>query len=542
MQETKAHHFVKPRRANASGLTRKISPCVVALLVSFGGCTGASTSDSADVVVTEAMQTGRGEAAPFAGYTLFQPLESTSVYLVDMNGELVHTWATEYNTGQSVYLLENGHLLRAASDPDPRGVFGGGGEGGIVQEIAWDGTVVWEYKFSDETRRHHHDIAPMPNGNVLLIAWEGKTQEEAIAAGIDPSRMEDEEIWPDFIVEVEPVRPDGGNIVWEWHAWDHLVQEYDPAKANYGVVAEHPELIDINAAPAHEQRQQMAAPEEVARLRALGYIGGSAEDELPPIESDWMHTNAIDYNAQLDQILLSVRHFSELWVIDHSTTTEEAAGHTGGRSGKGGDLLYRWGNPQAYSVGTAADRRRFGQHDTEWIPEGYPGAGNILLFNNGEERPEGEYSSVDEIVPPIDARGRYVLPPLSPAPPTEPIWSYSAEDRPSMFADIVSGSQRLPNGNTLIAVGVGGRIFEVGANNAVVWEFVNPYLEEEGPRTERDRDHDGDDNRDGGDDGDDDRNDDGGGGPTPGSIYRATRIAPDHPGLANLNAGTSGAP
>ncbi|MGC8644373.1 MAG: hypothetical protein ACP5XB_31305, partial [Isosphaeraceae bacterium] len=61
---------------------------------------------------------------------------------------------------------------------------------------------------------------------------------------------------------------------------------------------------------------------------------------------------------ELDQILLSVHSFSEIWIIDHGTTTAEAATHKGGRSGKGGDLLYRWGNPQAYRAGTAADQQR----------------------------------------------------------------------------------------------------------------------------------------------------------------------------------------
>ena len=58
----------------------------------------------------------------------------------------------------------------------------------------------------------------------------------------------------------------------------------------------------------------------------------------------------------LDQIVLSNHNLSEIWIIDHSTTTLEAASHSGGNSGKGGDLLYRWGNPQAYDQGTGADQ------------------------------------------------------------------------------------------------------------------------------------------------------------------------------------------
>ena len=87
-----------------------------------------------------------------------------------------------------------------------------------------------------------------------------------------------------------------------------------------------------------------------------------------------MHTNSIDYNEEFDQILISVRYFNEIWVIDHSTTTEEAAGHTGGNSGKGGDLLYRWGNPKNIGREPRVINSSLGQHDASWI-EGCPWKG-----------------------------------------------------------------------------------------------------------------------------------------------------------------------
>ncbi len=374
---------------------------------------------------------------PYDGYTLFAPLNDTTTYLVDLDGEVVHSWASDYRPGMAAHLTGEGTLLRAGNVGNPQ--FDVGGAGGVIQQLDWEGNVVWEYTCSSDTRLSHHDVEMLPNGNVLMIAWELRTADEALAAGRDPGLLADGELWPDSILEVRPTGPTGGEVVWEWHAWDHLVQDHDPTQANYGVVADHPELIDVN------------------------YVAGRAG-------ADWMHVNAIHYNAALDQVLLSVRSFGEVWVIDHSTTTAEAAGHSGGDSGAGGDLLYRWGNPQAYDAGTPDEQVFFGQHDAQWIPAGSPGEGNVLVFNNGQGMPGEAYSSVDEIAPPVDASGAYTLDPSGSYGPEQPAWRYTAETPSDFYADHVSGAQRLPNGNTLICDGVDGRIFEVDADGQTVWE------------------------------------------------------------------------
>jgi hypothetical protein len=360
-------------------------------------------------------------------YYLFSPIRSTQTYLMDENGFAVFTWDSEYMPGHSVYLLENGNLLRAG-DTKTRS-FDAGGAGGIVQEITPDGSVVWEYEYSGTDFQQHHDIEQLPNGNILMIAWERKTQAEAIAAGRDPSLLSDKELWPDHIIEVDPTT---NQIVWEWHVWDHLIQDHDSSKPNYGVVADHPEKIDLNFTS-----------------RRAG--------------ADWTHINSIDYNAELDQIMLSVHSFSEIWIIDHNTTTEEA-------TGPAGDLLYRWGNPQAYDAGSPADQQLFYQHDAQWIPNGYPGEGNILVFNNGDKRLRS-YSSVDEIIPPPNADGSYTLTPGTAYGPKTPTWSYVAENPSDFFADHISGAERLPNGNTLICSGTDGWFFEVTPEGETVWEY-----------------------------------------------------------------------
>jgi hypothetical protein len=307
----------------------------------------------------------------FGGYTLFAPSMGRTTYLIDQQGNIVNTWRSDYPP-MSAYLLENGDMIRVARLPG--GYFNAPGAAGRIERFNWEGDLVWQYTLSNFDRRLHHDIEVLPNGNILAIAWERRSQAEAIAAGRNPALLPQGTLWPDTIIEIDPTGSSGGNIVWQWKVWNHLVQNFDRRKANFGSVAAHPELVNLNFVPS-------------------GVGAGQ-----PP--ADWLHFNGIDYNPELDQIIISPREFSEMWIIDHSTTTAEAAGHTGGLSGMGGDILYRWGNPRTY--GRAGAQKMNYQHDTQWINPGLPGAGNILVFDNGWNRPGGRnYSAVRELTPPL---------------------------------------------------------------------------------------------------------------------------------------------
>ena len=244
---------------------------------------------------------------------------------------------------------------------------------------------------------------------------------------------------PTLIAELEPVGSNDANVVWEWHFWDHMIQDLDPAKPNYGVLADNPGRVDIN-------------------LRG----GGS-----------WAHANFISYDAERDEILFSANGMREVYVIDHSTTTEEAAGRTGGRHGRGGDIIYRWGNPQNYNRGTAADQVFFGVHGANWIKALLPGAGGFLAFNNGNrDGSEADSSSVVEVMPPRDANGHYILEPGQPYGPAAPAWEYS--DGRSFYSQRYGSGFRQPNGNTLICEGVEGNIFEVTPAGEKVWVYIEP--------------------------------------------------------------------
>ena len=385
------------------------------------------------------------------GYTLFSPIPSNTTYLIDHEGRELHQWSSpgEHRPALSAYLLPDGDLLRTANIAQTAvGNFSGGGTGGKVERIAWDGTLEWSWEYSSTLHISHHDIEPMPNGNLLMIAWEERTEEEALQAGRNPAIASDSpggenNVWPDHIIEVKPVGSNDAEIVWRWYAWDHLIQDYDETKDNYGVVADHPELLNIN------------------------YVGATGNQAG---RADWMHCNGLDYNSALDQIALSCRGMNEVYIIDHSTTTEEAAGHTGGNAGKGGDILYRWGNPQVYHKGLSTDQQFFAQHDVQWIETGHPDEGGLIVFNNGVGRYPA-YSSVDIIHPPTD-NGTYVLQANGTFGPNLPSWTWDQGE--AMYSGAISGAQALTNGNILVTHGTQGTLYEVNRDGEIVWEYIGP--------------------------------------------------------------------
>jgi len=383
------------------------------------------------------------------GYILFAPMSSTSTYLIDKTGQRINSWDSKYIPGKSAYLLPDGSLLRTGNFGNV--YFRIPGNGGIIEKYNWEGKLVWSYQISDSLQCQHHDIFPMPNGNILAIVCEVKTADEAIAAGRDPMRV-DRILYSEKIIEIKPEGKSSGTIVWEWKVWDHLVQEFDPTKANFAPVAKHPELVDIN------------------------YIYSENGDE-----TDWLHFNSVTYNNDLNQIMVSSYNLSEIWIIDHSTkTTADAAKHIGGKLGKGGDILFRWGNPLVYQGGIGDDQRLFGQHNPYWIEKGYPDAGKILVFNNGFGRLDGNYSSVDIISPEIDKKGNYIIENGKSYLPKKAEWSYSDSQKSSFYSKTISSAQQLPNGNILICNGNSGLFFEINQNKQIVWEYKNPACNENG--------------------------------------------------------------
>ena len=321
------------------------------------------------------------------GYVLFAPLYCKTTYLIDKCGNKINSWESKYMAGYSAYLQPDGSLIRAGHSLDTFLEFGG--KGGIIEKFSWDGKLLWSYNISSDSVMQHHDFYPMDNGNILLIAWHAIPIDKAEANGRQPGTILTKKLISERILEIKPKGTNNAEIVWQWSLWDHLVQDRDPLKSNFGDIGQHPELFDLNYGQ--------------------------------PAPSDWIHLNSIDYNKELDQIVVSNHHQSEIWIIDHSTTKAEAASHSGGKYGKGGDFLYRWGNPEVYKRGMSNNQTLFKQHNAHW-----------------------------------------------------PKWTYKDSVPSNFFSAFQSSAQLLFNGHLVICGGPQGRLFEVDNLNKIVWEYINP--------------------------------------------------------------------
>jgi hypothetical protein len=391
--------------------------------------------------------------AALNGYTLYAPLNGYATYLMNNCGEVVNKWTHTTESRLTVELLEDGHLLRLCAGDGASAAFTVGGSAGRLEKVDWNGNVVWSYDYISSTSSNsgqiisHHDFEVLPNGNILLLGWENYSTEYLQDRGLTSDFNKDYR-WLEHIIEIEPSGTNGGNIVWKWDLIDHLIQDYDASKLNYGNIAENPNKYNLNF-----------------------------KDGLFHVP-DMTHANSIDYNPELDQILITLSAISEVWIIDHSTTTAQAATGSGGVRGKGGDLLYRWGNPKAYNRGVDSDRTIFKAHQAEWVPKGFRDEGKILLYNNGRSA-YSEKSKVTMFTPAVDANGNYTIPSGTNAfSPSTPFWEYEMVFDmlgPNWVSEILSGVYRLENGNTLICNGDGfGYFVELDSNDNIVWEYLSP--------------------------------------------------------------------
>ena len=383
------------------------------------------------------------ESASTDVLTLVANTGSREAYLINNCGHYVHTWQDLEGSGFASYLTKDGELVRSERGGNS---FNAGGAAGKLSKYDWNGNTLWSVELNEENVfQQHHDIALLPNGNILALVWELVDYETAIALGRDKDITNMQGVYMESIYEIKPVGSSDYEIVWKWNLIDHLIQDFDDTKENYGVIADNPNRIDIN------------------------FTDGSTAKSVDPF-----HYNGIDYNVDLDQILVSSRNFSEVFVLDHSTTTAEAATSSGGNSGRGGDLLFRYGNPESYGFGDADDQLFFGQHDSRWLVDSQGKyTGSISVYNNGSDRP-GNFSTVDEVQLIFDSStGRYAFDDTG-----YELAPHNMVINGAKFINFssirMSGAFKLDNDNYIVCHATNGVLQEIDLDGELLWEYIYP--------------------------------------------------------------------
>ena len=351
------------------------------------------------------------------GIVLLSDYEYDTAVLVDVDSEIINQW--QISSLIKSYLNSDSSLYSFSRVNN---------NDFLIKLIDWDGNNLWTYLLENDVCRLHHEQEILPNGNILCLCRETITSQQNIFFEGD--------LDIDKIIEIEPIGNNEVNIIWEWHFYDHLVQDSNVDSPEYGNLSLNPQLLNINA---HNNY------------------------------NDYTHINCIDFNPGLNQIIMSSRSLNEIYIIDHSTTTEEASGNSGGVYNLGGDILYRWGNPLNYNRGDISDKKLFSPHGVNWIENNSLGGGNILLFNNNHS--DGS-SAVIEFQPPVSNNGFYPLINDEPYGPYDFIWVYQSD----FHSQNHSGAFRLPNGNTFITSFGDNRVFEVDHEGIIEWEYIGEFI------------------------------------------------------------------
>jgi PKD repeat protein len=373
-------------------------------------------------------------------YTLYSGLGGSSTYLIDTAGTTYKTWShsSSYVTGYSCYMISD-TLLRSYQLSSTDIDHASGATGGI-QKVTWDGDIAWDWTYSSSTKLLHHDICALPNGNVLMICYDKRTSTEMTQAGSNDAQ----EVLSETIIEVKPTGSTTGEIVWQWVAWDHLSQDYNSSKDNYvSSIVNNPQLLNIN----------------------YGMDSGAKSTKGPPPSgtTEWLHMNGIDYNVELDQIAFSSHTLNEIYILDHSTTTAQAATHTGGNAGMGGDILFRWGNPEAYEASGTANFDVV--HDAHWVSADHPDyAGCLVGFNNYGG--SSGYAAIDVFTSPLNGYNYDIILGQAFEPDT---YTHRYNSSYSSFGQ--SSSEQFPNGNMLLCAVTQGAtyMFEIDSDGTSLW-------------------------------------------------------------------------
>lgn len=363
----------------------------------------------------------------YNGYTIIGPLRATphGVPLIDMNGKVVHKWMNV--EGQPAKVLPGGNLLATLVYYDPNNWTSRKTEGATVVEMDWDGKIVWEFsKYVEKPATA--DMIKLSAKTFWSSNQHHEIQREGNPVGYHSPGMEYKKDGNTLIAASKMVNGKetgtlyivgkAGNIVWEW------------------VYAEH---------------------EKEYKAKGIADFQNTASWVGP---NKWYSQDPVKYAAFHPENIISDDGQEVIYIIDHKTGG--VAWQLGPKFDKDDPLR---------SLGMMLPETGFKGlpgggmiHHAHMIPKGLPGEGNILVFNNG--MPISEVLEIDPVT-------------------MKKVWEYSglaegyAKNHSiahSFFSATVSSAQRLPNGNTFICEGNGGRLFEVTKDHEIVWEYIVPFL------------------------------------------------------------------
>lgn len=435
LQPAHSSLFLSLKELEKSSLFTKLSILSVLNIVLFFSC--GVKNNSAQISVISGGKVIINKTTDSA-YVLFAPANSDTTYLIDKAGNVFHYWVSKYayTPGMSVYLLPNGNLLRAENVGNKYCGF----PGGQISVYNWDDNLLWSYTINSPNRQQTHDVYPMPNGNVLAVVWEFIPKKVAEAKGRRMFSCDSAGIWSGALVELEPdFKNKTAKEVWHWSFWDRVVSTGDSA-------VKFPQLLNVNYIGTPDGGDTIVNGDTIYRADT----------------TDWTHMNAVTYNADLDQIMISSRNLNEIYIIEHTKDKCDSKLHSGGQYGKGGDFLYRWGYSPAYlsptpnpkllkGVNLETSQQLFGQHSPYWIPKGYPYQNQIMINNDGYDRSGGTIyggPTTVNIIEPGAVNGNYPLSPNATFYPTTYAFNYQAPN--SLWNSHRGNAQMLRNGHILI--------------------------------------------------------------------------------------------
>jgi hypothetical protein len=385
----------------------------------------------------------------WSGYTVFV-LPQTGAVLIDMNGTTVRQWrAFEGASGGPTRVFPGGYVMGALGSGRPHQ------ESTAIGRFDWSDKPLWKFDHAEQMQngaeppawsaRQHHDwqrddfpagyYSPgatpgIEGGRTLILA-----HKNLVNAAITDRRLED-----DYLYEVDA----SGKIVWEWFANQHI--------------------DEMGFSPAAREAIRTAAVFSAPRQSV-----------------DWLHVNSATYvgpnrwfdggdqRFRPDNILISSRDASFMAIVN--------------RDGK---IVWRMGPDYRESAATKAIGQIIGQHHAHIIPKGLPGAGNLLVFDNGGASGYGFATPASADGVGSFSRGSSRVLEIDPVM-LKKVWEYSIPGAESyrFFSHYVSSAQRLVNGNTLITEGADGRLFEITPARDIVWEYVSPYFTDGANSTNR---------------------------------------------------------